>query len=39
MQKNKTIAQLIVKILKICYFGTLWACMGMPDHAHPKYEN
>ena len=37
--KIKTITQTIVKILKICYFDTLWECLGMSDHAHLKTDN
>ena len=36
LQKIKTIAYVIIEILKICYFGTLWAYTGMPGRAHPK---
>ena len=39
MQKVKTTVQLIDEIRKMCYFGTLWACPDMPDHAHQNYEN
>ena len=39
MQKIKTTAYVIVEILKICHFGTLWACPGVPGNTHPKYDN
>ena len=29
MQNIKTVAYVIVEILKIWYFGSLWACVGM----------
>ena len=32
-------AYVILEILKIDYFSTLWACPGVPGHAHPKYDN
>ena len=39
LQKIKTIAEGIVEILKICYFGTFEACPGVLGHTHPKYDN
>ena len=39
MQKVETRAQPIAEILKMYYFGTLWACLDIPDHALQKYEN
>ena len=39
MHKIKRVAQPIAELQKISYLGTLWACLGMPGHAHPKYGN
>ena len=25
--------------MKTRYFSTFWACLGIPGHAHPKYDN
>ena len=37
MHNTKAIAQ-IAETLIFPYFGTLWACLRMPGHAHLKYD-
>ena len=39
LRKIKTIALVIIEILKIWYFHMFGACPGVPGHTHPKYGN